>query len=93
MTLMVRLQQQTQAHCVWVVAERRGWMRGIHLHFHVMPSVDAKDAKILIIEQAVTEMNQVLEGWIQHYPEQYMWGYNRYKTPAGVTAPVSESLL
>jgi Kdo2-lipid IVA lauroyltransferase/acyltransferase len=77
MTLLARLQQQTQAHCVWVVAERRPWMSGIHLHFHVMPSMDAK---ALTTEQAVTQMNQTLEGLIRRYPEQYMWGYNRYKT-------------
>jgi len=28
-------------------------------------------------------INRVLEELIRQRPEQYLWGYNRYKTPAG----------
>jgi KDO2-lipid IV(A) lauroyltransferase len=31
--------------------------------------------------QAATEMNEALEAMIRRMPSQYLWGYNRYKTP------------
>lgn len=37
-------------------------------------------------EQART-INAAMEHLIAHCPEQYFWSYNRYKTPAGITAP------
>jgi KDO2-lipid IV(A) lauroyltransferase len=32
-------------------------------------------------------MNRALEELIAECPEQYLWGYNRYKIPAGAEAP------
>jgi KDO2-lipid IV(A) lauroyltransferase len=32
-------------------------------------------------------INQAMEATIRRMPEQYFWGYNRYKTPPGVVAP------
>jgi KDO2-lipid IV(A) lauroyltransferase len=32
-------------------------------------------------------INQAMEATIRRMPEQYFWGYNRYKTPPGVATP------
>ena len=34
-------------------------------------------------ESAARSLNRALEALIRECPEQYLWGYNRYKTPAG----------
>lgn len=88
MTLLSRLRQQTQAHCVIVVAERLPWTEGIHLHFQVLSVNEEKENKSMVIEEDVKHLNAVIESAIQCYPSQYMWGYNRYKVPAGVSAPL-----
>jgi KDO2-lipid IV(A) lauroyltransferase len=87
MTLLSRLRQQTQAHCVMVVAERLPWTKGIHLHFQVL-AVNEEKNKSMPIEDDVKHLNAVIESAIQCYPSQYVWGYNRYKVPAGVSAPL-----
>jgi KDO2-lipid IV(A) lauroyltransferase len=38
-------------------------------------------------DEGPARLNAVLEGLIRRCPEQYLWSYNRYKVPAGVTAP------
>jgi len=38
-------------------------------------------------ESAARSLNRALEELIRECPEQYLWGYNRYKTPAGVRPP------
>ena len=35
------------------------------------------------LEQDATMMNKEIEDIIRQMPEQYAWGYNRYKTPSG----------
>jgi KDO2-lipid IV(A) lauroyltransferase len=32
-------------------------------------------------------MNRAIESAVRMAPEQYLWGYNRYKIPEGATAP------
>ena len=34
-----------------------------------------------------TRMNRGLERLVRDKPEQYLWGYKRYKVPAGVEPP------
>jgi Kdo2-lipid IVA lauroyltransferase/acyltransferase len=34
-------------------------------------------------ESAARHLNRALEALVRECPEQYLWGYNRYKTPAG----------
>jgi KDO2-lipid IV(A) lauroyltransferase len=40
-------------------------------------------------ESPTRRMNRALEELIALCPEQYLWGYNRYKTPAGARPPPS----
>jgi KDO2-lipid IV(A) lauroyltransferase len=35
----------------------------------------------------VTQLNAELETLIRQCPGQYLWGYNRYKKPAGAPSP------
>ena len=39
---------------------------------------------------AATQLNKELEKAIIEYPHQYLWGYNRYKHPAGAELPPAE---
>ena len=40
--------------------------------------------------QRAAQLNRELETLIRHCPEQYLWGYNRYKVPAGAEPPKAE---
>ena len=35
----------------------------------------------------VSRLNRAIESLVRHCPAQYLWGYNRYKVPAGVQGP------
>lgn len=79
MTLPARLALQTNAAMVMVAAERLAWGRGYRLHFEPL-DLPAE------IEQATARINEAVETWAQRFPAQYLWSYNRYKTPARATA-------
>lgn len=76
MTLPARLALQTQSAVVVVAAERLRRGRGYRLHFEPLDLP-------MDIEQATARINQAIETWVGRFPEQYLWSYNRYKTPAG----------
>ncbi|HVC12926.1 MAG TPA: lysophospholipid acyltransferase family protein, partial [Burkholderiales bacterium] len=38
-------------------------------------------------ETPTQRLNRALEELIRECPEQYLWGYNRYKTPRGARPP------
>jgi Kdo2-lipid IVA lauroyltransferase/acyltransferase len=79
MTLPIRLAQATHAAVVWVLAVRtnKGW----HLDLTVWHA--ANDLAQISLEQGAQQMNQALMAQISRAPEQYLWAYNRYKTPKG----------
>ena len=83
MTLAARL--SAMAGCVTILAwaERLDHGRGYHLHLSLPQSPLEGDT-----EQRAAAINRELEGLIRCCPEQYLWGYNRYKRPAG--APPAE---
>lgn len=76
MTLAVRLAQQTGAAVVLARCERLSWGRGFVTHFEPLaqPLSDQLDL-------AVVQINQAMEHLIRQCPEQYLWGYGRYKQP------------
>lgn len=86
MTLPIRLAQSTGAAIVWALAirTRNGW----HLDLSVWDSGD--DFARGPVQEAVRQMNRALEAQIARAPEQYLWAYNRYKTPKGA-APMATS--
>jgi KDO2-lipid IV(A) lauroyltransferase len=76
MTLAARLALQTGAKVVLIWGERLTWGRGYRLHTQALPHVGGGD-----LDVAVVQMNQALETIILQCPQQYMWGYDRYKHP------------
>ena len=80
MTLSVRLVQQTGATVLLAWGERLGWGRGYRLH--VQPLTEALPTPLL---EAVTVVNRAMEKLVLQCPQQYLWGYARYKQPRAVT--------
>ncbi len=76
MTLSVRLAQQTGATVLLAWGERLSWGRGYRVH--VQPLGIALPADNT---QAATLLNQAMEVLIRLCPQQYLWGYARYKQP------------
>jgi KDO2-lipid IV(A) lauroyltransferase len=76
MTLSARLVQQTGAAVVLAWGERLSWGRGFRLHFRLLAQALPQDDA-----QAVQAINQAMEALILSCPQQYLWGYARYKQP------------
>lgn len=76
MTLAARL-SQTGATVVLVYAERLAGGAGYRLCFATPQAGVATPA----------DCNYEIEQLVRRCPEQYLWGYNRYKKPAGASEP------
>jgi KDO2-lipid IV(A) lauroyltransferase len=79
MTLLPRLVQQTGAAVLLCWCER---LKGGRFRVHVSPW----DPPSLRDPQATPEamaqaMNQIVESLVRSCPEQYLWGYDRHKSP------------
>lgn len=72
MTLASRLQSMTGAAVIMAFAERLPEGRGYHLHLERVTATPFDAAAL----------NRAVEAVVRRRPEQYLWGYNRYKTPA-----------
>jgi KDO2-lipid IV(A) lauroyltransferase len=79
MTLVRRLQQATNASIIMAFAERLADARGYRLHLAEVPAEGFDEAAL----------NRAVEAMIRKCPAQYLWGYNRYKVPAGAALPPS----
>lgn len=80
MTLVGRISEQAGAPVLLCHAQRLP--RGRGYRFVAEPLLAPRPP-----ESPVRALNRSLESLIRRYPEQYLWGYNRYKVPAGVQAP------
>jgi len=76
MTLSVRLAQQTGATVLMAWGERLSWGRGYRVHVQPLLAVLPADSA-----QAAGVINQAMEDLIRSCPQQYLWGYARYKQP------------
>ena len=76
MTLSVRLAQQTGATVLMGWGERLPWGQGYRVHFHPLAQELPSDAA-----QAAALVNRAMEDLIRTCPQQYLWGYARYKQP------------
>ena len=76
MTLAARLALQTGATVVLARCERLSWGRGFDLYFEDLPSPLPAE-----MDAAVLHLNQAMEHLIRQCPQQYLWGYGRYKQP------------
>jgi KDO2-lipid IV(A) lauroyltransferase len=78
MTLSARLAQQTGAAVLLVWGERLPWGRGYRVHVRAWPDGLAGDTAA-----AAAQVNGQMESLVRECPQQYLWGYARYKAPAG----------
>ncbi|MBK6981705.1 MAG: lysophospholipid acyltransferase family protein [Betaproteobacteria bacterium] len=78
MTLTGRLQEASGAAIVFCFAERLAAGRGFRLHVRAREEPLPRDRAA-----AALAVNQGVEDLIRMAPAQYLWGYNRYKRPAG----------
>jgi Kdo2-lipid IVA lauroyltransferase/acyltransferase len=85
MTLLGRLQEATGAAIVFCHAERLARGQGFHLHFRVLEEPLPADRR-----KAARRVNEMVEQLVLASPAQYLWGYNRYKHPAGAPPPPAE---
>ena len=81
MTLAARL-TETGAVVIMVWAERLPGGAGYHFHLQAPTQPISGNTG----ERAV-QISHEIECLIRQCPEQYLWGYNRYKRPRGVEAP------
>jgi len=77
MTLPFRLAQQTGAALIVLWGERLPWGRGYCVRVRPWQGGElAADATA-----AATQINAQMERLVRECPQQYLWGYARYKTP------------
>jgi KDO2-lipid IV(A) lauroyltransferase len=76
MTLSVRLAAQTGATVLFAWGERLAWGRGYRVHVQSFPQEWS-----MSLPEALRQMNAVMESMVLLAPQQYLWGYARYKTP------------
>ena len=76
MTLPARLASQTGATVLLAWGERLPRGAGYCVHIRTLTS-DVSDEPAL----AAAQINAAMEGLIRECPEQYLWGYARYKQP------------
>lgn len=80
MTLSVRFARTPGTQVLLAWGERLSWGRGYLVHVHpwheVMAEPLADDATV-----AAGQINRAMEALVRLKPEQYLWGYARYKSP------------
>jgi Kdo2-lipid IVA lauroyltransferase/acyltransferase len=88
MTLAARLAQQSGAPIVLAWCERLPRGQGFHLRLSRLAEplpLQGDDADALQLAQA-SVINRAMQQLILQCPQQYLWGYNRYKGPRRVDA-------
>ena len=89
MTLAARLVQQTGAALLLIWGERLPGGQGFVVHMLPAPAIPVDAGP----EAAATLINGAMEQMIHIAPQQYLWGYQRYKHPRGLdiaAAPPSD---
>jgi KDO2-lipid IV(A) lauroyltransferase len=76
MALLSRLAIKTGASVIFCYAERLARGQGYHLHFIPAPYSLNREP----LQQSVAAMNQMVERLVRRRPEQYQWGYKRFRT-------------
>lgn len=76
MTLAARLVLQTGATVIVARCERKSWGRGYTLYLEELPVPESQT-----LESTVQLINAAMETTIRQCPQQYLWGYGRYKQP------------
>lgn len=76
LVLLPRLAIKTGAPVIFCYAERLPRGRGYHLHFVPAPPV----INAAPVEHSVREMNKMVEALVRRCPQQYQWGYKRFRS-------------
>ena len=76
MTLAAKLAARAGRVCLLAFGERLPGGAGYVLHLRPLPAREPGESE-------TRRMNRALEALIRECPEQYLWGYNRYKRPRG----------
>jgi len=84
MTLAARLARATDAAVILAYAERLPRGEGFDLWLEPLPAGLPDQPR-----EAANFLNRAIENLIRKLPAQYLWSYNRYKTPRGVEPPPS----
>ena len=79
MTLAARLAERAGVQCFLAYARRLPRGEGFAIAIRPYPESHAQ-------ENPIRRLNRALEALVRECPEQYLWGYNRYKTPRGARA-------
>jgi Kdo2-lipid IVA lauroyltransferase/acyltransferase len=79
MTLSARLVQPTGACILLANCERLSWGRGFVVRYEPWPV--ALGPLSTEPDEAAAQVNAAMQGLIARYPQQYLWGYARYKAP------------
>jgi len=82
MTLLPRLALAADAAVFFVFAERLPNGKGYRVVTEPLPEPFSADRAV-----ACRQMNAMVEQLVRKAPTQYLWGYNRYKQPAGAPPP------
>ncbi len=80
MTLAAKLARRPGVVCLLVAGERLARGAGYVLRIRPLPPA-------LPGESGPRHMNRAIEYVVRMAPQQYLWGYNRYKVPGGATPP------
>jgi len=80
MTLAVRMIQQTGATPLIAWGERLAGGAGYVIHVSALGEA-LPDAATGSAESGTAVINRAMESLIRQRPQQYLWGYNRYKAP------------
>ncbi|MDP2015195.1 lysophospholipid acyltransferase family protein [Hydrogenophaga sp.] len=75
MTLSARLAQSGDTQILVSWGERLSWGRGFRVHVRPFGALDS-DALV-----AARQINQAMEALVRECPAQYLWSYDRYKSP------------
>lgn len=76
MTLAAKLAARPGSVCLLAFGERLAGSAGFVLHVRPLPAAEPG-------EDGTRHLNRAVEALIRESPGQYLWGYNRYKTPRG----------
>jgi len=74
MTFAARLARRADSVCLLAFGERLERGAGYAVHVRPLPAPEPGESGMRLLNRAV-------ESLIRERPEQYLWGYNRYKTP------------
>jgi Kdo2-lipid IVA lauroyltransferase/acyltransferase len=77
MTLAARLSLQSGVRVLLAWGERLSWGRGYTVHLRALKAPEGVGAETLLLQ-----INLAMEQLVRECPQQYLWGYARYKIPS-----------